>query len=108
MEKPGRTAEIGSKRVSGVAAQPTRKRLIFGTLSQCTPKGLANSGKVGEALGRQTDSFLDRTGLCRPAFSRRVFAYGFWVTDLAQIGLCAQRVPRAPRACTRIMRRATG
>src|SRR3954452_23581827 len=48
--KPGRTAEIESKRASGVAAQPARKRLILGTLHQCTPKGLAKIGKVGKAI----------------------------------------------------------
>src|SRR3954470_22763812 len=42
--RAGRAAEIGSKRASGVAAQPTRKRLILGTPCRCTPKGLAKIG----------------------------------------------------------------
>src|SRR3954454_6501924 len=46
--KPGRTGEIESKGVSGVAAQPARKRLILGAPRRCTPKGLAKIGEVGE------------------------------------------------------------
>src|SRR4051794_17258470 len=52
--KPGRTAEIESKRASGVAAQPARKRLALGALRLCTPKGLAKIGEVGKSQCRQT------------------------------------------------------
>src|SRR3954451_19674830 len=65
------TGTNGSKGASGVAAQPTRKRLILGALHRCTPKGLAKIGGVKEAQYRQIVNFRSRP-VCRPAFSRRV------------------------------------
>src|SRR3954452_5528552 len=87
--KPGRTAEIESKGASGVAAQPARKRLTLGALCRCTPKGLAKIGEVGKDRSCQR-RFSRLRPACRPAFPRRVFAYGFWVTGLAQIGTSAR------------------
>src|SRR4051812_30188479 len=48
--KPDRRAEIESKRASGVAAQPARKRLALGAPRRCTPKGLAKIGGFGKSL----------------------------------------------------------
>src|SRR3954468_20390150 len=42
-----------SKRASGVAAQPARKRLALGARLPCTPKGLAKIGEVGQSLNCQ-------------------------------------------------------
>ena len=40
---------------------------------------LAKAGKIGEALGRQTDCFLNRTGYADPPLSAG-FAFEFWVS----------------------------
>src|SRR3954469_1673685 len=69
------------KRASGVAAQPARKRLTLGALRRCTPKGLAKIGEVGKSQSCHRLRFSRPRPACRPAFSRRVFAYGFWVSQ---------------------------
>src|SRR3954452_16089172 len=78
------------KRASGVAAQPTRKRLILGALCLCTPKGLAKIGDLREGGCRQTISHSRSAGM-----QTRLFQAGFclWV-----LGVVASRKsgPYAP------------
>src|SRR3954469_13360930 len=107
-EKPDRTTEIESKGASGVAAQPARKRLILGALCRYTPKGLAKFGEVGKSRYCHIRD-LPGPGRYADPPSEAGFAFQrFWCRGLAQMEPCARRIPRAPRACIRMPRRATG
>src|SRR5215211_491639 len=68
------TGTNDSKRASGVAAQPARKRHASGALFRCTPKGLAKIGEVGEAHDCQIDEFPRPRRYARPAL-RGGFCY---------------------------------
>src|SRR4051812_15546331 len=61
-------------------------------------KGLAKIRGFGEALDRQTESFPGN----RTMQTRLLGGFcdsGFWCRGLAEMEPCAQRIPRAPRAC---------
>src|SRR3954451_20620921 len=79
-----------SKRASGIAAQPTRKRLILGTLHRCTPKGLANFGEFGKSLDAS-----QRDSPASDGMQPRLFQAGFAISGSGCLGL-AESGPHAP------------
>ena len=68
---------------------------------------LAKTGEIKEALGRQTYSFLDRTGYADPP-PWRVLRSRVLGAAPRLLVLSTQRIPRATLACIRIQRGATG
>ena len=62
---------------------------------------LAKAGKIGEALGRQTDNFLDRTGYADPPLSAG-FALEFWVSRPRVKMSRHAAIPRAPQVWSMI------
>src|SRR3954454_11632670 len=95
------------KRASGVAAQPTRKRLILGALYRCTPKGLAKIGEVGKALDRQIRYFPGLGRYADPPFPGGFFAYRFWVFRPHENRDRTRRIARTWRACPIIVSSST-
>src|SRR5215213_6009503 len=74
-----------SKRASGVAAQPARKRLTLGALCRCTPKGLAKISAVREARSCQGTNFRPRPDM-QTRLPRRVLRFWVLVCGLAKEG----------------------
>src|SRR3954447_3964752 len=75
------------KGASGVAAQPTRKRLILGALHRCTPKGLAKIGEVRKSRGCHTPEIFPGLGrYADPPFPGGFLLMGSGCLGLAEIG----------------------
>ena len=77
---------------------------LLGALHPWQESGLAKIGEVGEALVARSSFPVRR--VCRPAFRGGFCVSGFRCRGLAQMEPCAQRIPRAARACTSILRAA--